>query len=42
MARILIVDDDPNILRNVREILEDEGPAAEMLWYGPLAEDFNP
>ena len=25
MAQILVVDDDPNILRNVREILEEEG-----------------
>ena len=25
MARILVVDDDPNILRNVREVLEEEG-----------------
>lgn len=25
MARVLVIDDDPNILRNVTEILEDEG-----------------
>ncbi len=25
MARILVIDDEPNILRNVREILEEEG-----------------
>ncbi len=25
MARILVIDDDPNILRSVREILEEEG-----------------
>ncbi len=25
IARILVIDDDPNILRNVREILEEEG-----------------
>ena len=25
MAQILIIDDDPNILRNVREVLEEEG-----------------
>ncbi len=25
MARILVIDDDPNILRSVRKILEEEG-----------------
>ena len=40
MARILVIDDDPNILRNVREILEEEGHEVREALAGEAAMEF--
>ena len=37
MARVLIIDDDPRILRNVGEILEDEGHEVQKAGDGKAA-----